>query len=94
MAISGCLMIWWLAQRIGQCRVLEYMGKGSLVIYAFNISVLNLVAHTIIYKVGCPTTPMLSLVVFVAIIFASVAVLTALYWLLNHKYLRLFLGKF
>lgn len=94
MATTGSLAIWTAAQRMGNCRWLEYMGQGSLVIYAFNISVLNLVGHTVVEYLCNPQSPFLSAIVFLAIMAVSLAMLTGCYWLLNRKGLKILLGKF
>lgn len=94
MATAGSLAIWTAAQRMGNCRWLEYMGQGSLVIYAFNISVLNLVGHTVVEYLCNPQSPFLSAIVFLAIMAVSLAMLTGCYWLLNRKGLKIMLGKF
>lgn len=93
LAISGSLFVLWTCEMIGKCKLLEYMGQGSLVIYAFNYMTLCIVS-TILIQHFKPVRVVESILIFVLIIIVSLIILTFFYWVLNHKYLKIILGKF
>lgn len=93
LSILGSLTTWAVSKRIAQCNLLEYMGKGSLVIYAFNYVTLTIVANTLVYIIA-PNSAFLSVACFVLTIILSLAVLTLFYWLIDKKWIKAIIGKF
>lgn len=93
LSILGSLTTWVISRRITANRLLEYMGRGSLVMYAFNYATLTLVANTLVYALA-PEGALLSIMCFILTIVISLAVLMLFYWLLNKKWIRIIIGKF
>lgn len=89
----GSLSLWYVAKRISRNSLLEYMGQGSLVMYAFNYVTLSIMANSIILYFH-PVMVYTSIICLVSIIISSLAILTLFYWFMNHKYIKIIIGKF
>lgn len=89
LSVCGSLAILYVSKQIKNSMVLEVLGKGSLVEYCFNYATLTLVSDMcrLYFNVGGQvwTIP----VVLITLLFLGGA-----YWVLNHKYLRVLIGKF
>lgn len=96
LSLSGSVIVWYLSRLISKSNWLEYIGKGSLVEYCFNYATLCFIAN--IYK---ETLKMVEGDLFITdsmacLIIASVTImiLPAFYWVLDHKYIKIIIGKF
>jgi len=92
-SLSGTVTIWWVSQKLRKCSILEYWGKNTIVIYAFNFSVLGLIS-SILYSIYIPNNLLAHNCLFGLVLVISLAVLTSLAYLFNTNYLRYLLGKF
>lgn len=96
LSLGGSIIVWYLSRLISKSNWLEYIGKGSLVEYCFNYATLCFIAN--IYK---ETLKMVEGDLFITdsmacLIIASVTImiLPAFYWVLDHKYIKVIIGKF
>lgn len=95
LSLSGSVIVWYLSRLISKSNWLEYIGKGSLVEYCFNYATLCLIAN--IYKEtikmggGQLTTESIACLLIAA---TTILILPAFYWVLDHKYLKVIIGKF
>ena len=93
-AISGTIGVWWICSScIVHNSLLEYWGKNSIVLYAFNyiVSVISVNALLCI----CEPSSILGItLLFVISVILDLILLSALSWLLNKKLLRILLGQF
>ena len=92
-ASLGTLGIWWLSERIEKSTLLEYWGRNTIVIYAFNYIASCLVSASILYfaRFLCEK---FSYIFFWLVVFVSMTLLSWLSWLFNRKCLKVLLGKF
>lgn len=89
----GTLSLWYIAKIVSQNHLLEYMGRGSLVMYAFNYVILTIMANAIILHFQ-PVVAYTSVFCLVSIVISSLGILTLCYWIVNHKYIKIIIGKF
>lgn len=89
----GSISLLKVAKAINTNKILEYAGKGSLVMYAFNYVTLTLVANCICRIVN-PSSWFCSVTCLALIVLCSSCVLLVFYWILNHRYINVLLGKF
>lgn len=91
-ATSGSLAIVWLSKKINRNSILEYFGKGSIVVYMIHFEFLNIVISrlsAIILPKGYITS-----VIFYIICFIVVSVMCGgMIWLMQMPYLRKLIGK-
>lgn len=92
LAVTGTFMILAASRRIGSCRVLEYLGRNSLVIY---------LAHFIFYRVYLSlvagwfnVSALMSVVLFFGVVAANIVSCCVLAYVLNMRYMKWILGKF
>lgn len=92
LSVSGSLMTLYVSKLINKNRLLEYLGRNSLIIYCLHISTLGAVHNMAVRMMGEETVAtigfsvlQLSLTVLLLLLFS---------WLLNKKYLRVLQGKF
>lgn len=92
LALTGTLCIIGISKRINTSRILEYLGRNSLVIY---------LAHFIFYRIYLSIVVdwfnlswLISLGLFLGVIVANVATCCLLARILNTRYLKWVLGKF
>lgn len=69
--------------------VLEFLGKGSLVEYCFNYATLTLVSD-----MCCSYFNVGGHIWTIPVVITTLLFLGGAYWILNHKYLRVLIGKF
>lgn len=93
LTILGTFSVWWIAQKINECLLLEYMGQGSIVMYAFNYATLTFVADTV-STIIVPSSPVASGACFIAIIVVSLALLVSFYCIINRRPINVILGRF
>ena len=94
LSLGGSIIVWYLSRLISKSNWLEYIGKGSLVEYCFNYATLCFIAN--IYKEtikmgGQLTTESIACLLIAA---TTILILPAFYWVLDHKYLKVIIGKF
>ena len=89
LSVSGCLFFLNVCKRIGSNRILEYLGKNSLVIYCLHWFVLK----RIIFWIGTIGVFPFLFKLFLAY-FLTILICCFVAYILNLKYLRIFLGKF
>lgn len=95
LSLGGSIIVWYLSRLISKSNWLEYIGKGSLVEYCFNYATLCFIAN--IYKETLKMGGNLSItdsMVCLIIAFVSIMILPAFYWMLDHKYIKIIIGKF
>lgn len=94
LSLGGSIIVWYLSRLISKSNWLEYIGKGSLVEYCFNYATLCFIANIYkeILKMGdlSITDSMVCLI----IAFVTIMILPAFYWVLDHKYIKIIIGKF
>lgn len=94
LSLSGSVIVWYLSRLISKSNWLEYIGKGSLVEYCFNYATLCLIANICketIKMGGQLTTESIACLLIAA---TTILILPAFYWVLDHKYLKVIIGKF
>lgn len=95
LSLSGSIIVWYIARLISKSSWLEYIGKGSLVEYCFNYATLCLIAN--IYKetlkMGCDLSITDSMACLI-IASVTIMILPTFYWVLDHKYIKIIIGKF
>lgn len=89
LSISGCLLCLGISRKINSNRVLEYLGKNSLVIYCTHTFVMGHILSQICEGGGLPIYLKLVLAYVLTIIVCCVIA-----YILNLKYFRVLLGKF
>lgn len=95
LSIAGTVTFWHLSKIIQHSSWLEYIGRGSLVEYCFNYSTLCIVAHLFQLWVNMGGQGTMANAWSCLVISAiATVILTGFYWLLNHKYINVLLGKF
>lgn len=88
----GSITALFFAKAISKSKILEYIGQGSIVMYAFNYVTLMFVANLTV-SLFKPESMVTSIICFLCIIIISILLLIFYYWLLK-KYIRVILGKF
>jgi len=87
LAISGCLLCLGVSKQINSNRVLEYLGKNSLVIYCTHTLIMRRLLTQLCVGEGILLNVILSYLL-------SIIICCFVAYILNLKYLRIFLGKF
>ena len=93
MSFSGSLFILGISKMINSSRILEYLGKNSLVIYCVHGAILGVVLPIIggILSIGSELSCLLSILIAYII---TVVISCAIALVLNQKYLKFIIGKF
>ena len=89
LSISGCLLCLGVSKRINSNRVLEYLGKNSLVIYCLHVFVMSCLLPRICGFGGDAIILKIALAYLLTIMICCIVA-----YVLNLKYLRVLLGKF
>jgi fucose 4-O-acetylase-like acetyltransferase len=89
LSVSGCLLCLGISKRINSNRVLEYLGKNSLVIYCLHIFVMSRLLPRM-----CNFGDGLIVLKIVLAYLLTVIICCVVAYILNLKYLRILLGKF
>lgn len=91
-ATFGSITMIWISKIIGHNKILEYYGRGSIVVYMVHFFFLTITIKTLskaIYPAGVVST-----VTFFVVIFIVVSLLCAgMIWLLKKPYLRKLIGR-
>ena len=90
-SIIGSIVIIYISIKLSPNRVLEYIGKNSLVFYMFNTIALNIGVK--LFARFMLNTP-LCVVLYLGIITFSCFILAGISYVLNFKWLRFTLGKY
>lgn len=93
LSVVGSLGVWYLAERINHNRIVEYWGRNSITIYAFNYIVSTIVINILLLFIH-PESDIQVTMLFVITIVLDLALLSFLSWFINRKGLRLALGKY
>ena len=93
LSLIGSLGLWYLSELINHNILLEYWGKNTIVIYAFNYIISTIVANALLLFTH-PISPLSVFLLFIAIILTDLIFLSFLSWLFNRKLLRLTLGRY
>lgn len=91
-ATTGSMATVWLSRKINHSRLLEYYGRGSIVVYVMHFFYLAVVVR-LLSRVLWPTG-YLNAALFFTITFISVSIMcAATIWLFEKPYLRKLIGK-
>ena len=93
LSVVGSLGVWYLAEHISHNRIVEYWGRNSMTIYAFNYIVSTIALNVLLLFIQ-PESNIQVTILFLITIVIDLALLSILSWLFNRKILRLSLGKF
>lgn len=93
LSMIGSLGLWYLSERIKQNKMLEYWGKNTIVMYAFNYIASTIVINILLLFTH-PESEVQVTVLFLITIIIDLAFLSLLSWLFNRKGVRLMLGKY
>ena len=91
--IAGSILVFWLSQKIGTCRVLEFFGKTSLLIYCLHIVVLRFFI-SICYRYFDTNSFIGAGSLFIVIAFLSLIICAVSAWLFDKRPLKYLAGKF
>lgn len=83
----------WIARKINANMVLEYLGKGSLVVYMSHFAYLRLLAK-VLPNIISPYETISGFTFYIITFILATALSGATIWLFNHKYLKILIGKF
>lgn len=97
----GTAAAWWVAMRVRSCRLLEFWGRGSIAMYAFNYATLLLSGHALqsllslpaLRNILAPGTSAAALLLFLLTVAVATALLSALTWLVQLPGVRIILGR-
>ena len=93
LSVIGSSGLWYFSKLIDRNRILEYWGRNSITIYAFNYIISTIVIN-ILTAIVHPVSNIHVTILFLITIVLDLALLSILSWLFTKKGLRLFLGKF
>jgi fucose 4-O-acetylase-like acetyltransferase len=91
LSICGSLLIIYLSKVINHNRCLQYIGQHSLVYYMFNTFALNIAVKFLAPHMD---SHLMCILLYIAVMLLTCAILTAINWVIDSKYLRFTLGKF
>lgn len=92
-ATIGSVCFLWIAWKIKANKVLEYLGKGSLVVYICHFGYLRVVIK-FLPLVLSPYEKVSGFIFFFITLLLVALLCAATIWVLNHKYLKVLIGKF
>lgn len=93
LSLLGTFAIWWLSIKIDNNTILEYWGRNTIVIYAFNFSTLGITFSALSY-LYTPHGVFMYNIFFWSIVVLSLIALTFLAYIFNTRYLKYLLGKY
>lgn len=94
LSAMGTIMVWWISKVIAHNKLLEALGRESIVIYCFNYSTLMLVGNTVKHIMPQIFSGWEELLGVLLTIVTSVALLHGMGWAMNHKPLSVLLGRY
>lgn len=94
LSLGGSIIVWYLSRLISKSNWLEYIGKGSLVEYCFNYATLCFIANIYKETLKMGNLSITDSMVCLIIAFVTIMILPAFYWVLDHKYIKIIIGKF
>lgn len=94
LSLGGSIIVWYLSRLISKSNWLEYIGKGSLVEYCFNYATLCFIANIYKETLKMGDLSITDSMVCLIIAFVTIMILPAFYWVLDHKYIKIIIGKF
>ena len=92
LALTGTLMILFISDKIKANKILEYLGRNSLVIYLSHFFFYRLYIYLVLPLFN--QSVISSLCIFFGVIIANIASCCLISYLLNTRYLKWILGKF
>lgn len=93
-ATIGTISVLWLGKKINANKALEYLGKGSLVVYMTHFGYLRLLTKVLPSVTAPPYGLASGLTFYIMVFILSTTLSAATIWVFNHKYLKVFIGKF
>lgn len=86
LSITGSLVIFKISKYISSNRILEYLGKNSLIIYCIHVPILSILVRKYVTNGGG---------LIIALLFVTTIIICcAISFVLNLKYIRVLIGKF
>lgn len=92
-ATTGSICIWWISQKISKNAILEYLGKGSLVVYLVHFTFLRLFTKYLSFII-VPSGIFSSFLFYICIFVLTVSFCAVTIWVFNYKILKILIGKF
>lgn len=92
-AFMGSLGIWKISKTINQCKAIEFLGRKTIVIYAFNY-VISVISVNTLLCIVTPTDDVSVTCFFFVIITIDILLLSLLSYLFDNKYGQIILGKY
>lgn len=93
LSTTGTIMILGISRWIASCKMLEFFGRSSLIIYCLHVRYLFIIfGHGLGNHVEQSVT--ISILTFIFVIPFVVALMSLSIWILNLKYVRVLIGKF
>lgn len=92
-ATTGSIAMLWISQKINVNKVLEYLGKGSLVVYMTHFAYLRMVVK-ILPSIISPYGTVSGLTFYFITFLLTATMSAGTIWLFNRKYLKVLIGKF
>lgn len=92
-ATTGSICIWWISQKISKNAILEYLGKGSLVVYLVHFTFLRLFIKYLSFII-VPSGIFSSFLFYICIFVLTVSFCAVTIWVFNYKILKILIGKF
>lgn len=92
-ATSGSICFLWIAQKIKANKILEYLGKGSLVVYMTHFGYLRVVTQFLPLVIS-PYEKVSGAIFFFLTLLVVAMLSAATIWVFNRKYLKVLIGKF
>lgn len=92
MSVTGSIGIIGICRHIRYCRILEFLGKNSLIFYCFHLVLLHEI--TPVYRLIDPDNYILSMLFFLLILAFVVIICSVLSKLFTTKYGKYLIGKF
>jgi fucose 4-O-acetylase-like acetyltransferase len=93
LGVSGSISVIYLCKLVGQSKIMEIVGKNSLIIYMLHIPIIFGLTNTFLPILKANVFQSSCLVIICILIFI-VVVCSIIAWILNSKYLKWMTGKF
>lgn len=94
LSIWGTVSVWWISHCIAHNKLLESLGRESIVIYCFNYSTLVLVGNMLKQAIPLLPSARTELITLLSTFIVSIILLHIMGIVINSKYLKFLLGRF